>query len=167
MVRRLGFLALLVVLCVAARFSGENSQGSVSGVWQGKIQVGGIEERIVLHVAGGTATLDSPDTGKLGTPLEHIASDDTTLAFDIGEQKAAFRGKLSADGTAITGTWTQAGQGSPLTLARLTSAPDFQRDGSYLFQSHCRSCHAPFNPVRAPWPPTLRLMQRSFILTTI
>lgn len=167
MVRPSGFLALLGSLCAVVAFSGGGSPSSADGNWQGKLSGSGAVERIVLHVAGANATLDSPDTGKLGIPLQHVAAGENTLGFDISEQKVVFRGKLSADGTAITGTWTQDGQELPLTLVRLAQASDFHLDGAYLYQSHCSFCHAPFNAVRAPWLSTLRLMPQSSILTAI
>lgn len=172
MLRPSGSLFLLGLFCVSAVFSENVSSASVDGVWQGKVQISGVEERIVLHVAGVSAaqvsaTVDRPDSGKLGIALEHFETANKTLSFVIAEQKVVFRGKLSEDGTAISGTWTEGGLNLPVALKRLARVPDFHADGSYLFQTHCASCHQPFNAVRAPWPATLRLMPRSSILTII
>jgi polyvinyl alcohol dehydrogenase (cytochrome) len=172
MLRASRFFILLGFLFASVAFSDIGSSASVAGVWQGKVQIGGAEKRIVLHVTGVsatgvTATLDTPDTGKLGIPLEHVETAGKTLSFAISELKVAFRGKLSENGIAITGTWTEGGQNIPVTLTRLASVPDFQSDGAFLFQTHCASCHQPFNAVRAPWPATLKLMPRSSILAII
>lgn len=172
MLRPSAFCILLGFFCASAASADNGSSASVTGAWQGKLQIRGAERRLVLHVAGTSATgvaatLDTPDSGKLGIALEHVETADKTLSFVISEQKVAFRGKLSGDGTAITGTWTEGGQNTPVTLKRSASVPDFHSDGAYLFQTHCASCHQPFNPVRAPWPTTLRLMPRSSILTVI
>lgn len=40
-------------------------------------------------------------------------------------------------------------------------------DGAKLFQAHCATCHAPFNPMRAPWPQTLQLMTEQTILQAL
>ena len=166
MVRLSGFLVVLGSLCAAAAVGSGPAASSVAGVWQGKLGGSGAEQRIVIHVTGATATLDSPDTGKLDIPLESVETSDGTLAFELGGA-ARFRGKLSADGTALTGSWKQGGQDLPVTLVRLAQAPDFHRDGAYLFQSHCAFCHTPFNAARAPWPSTLRMMPQATILAAI
>ncbi|HEX3661146.1 MAG TPA: PQQ-binding-like beta-propeller repeat protein [Acidobacteriaceae bacterium] len=163
---RLSGLVAFGSLCVAAASFGSGA-APVTGVWQGKLSVRGAEERIVLRVDGATATLDSPDTGKLGIPLQSVEAGDHALAFDLSEPKVVFHGKLSADGSAMTGTWAEDGQDLAVTLVRLAQAPDFHRDGTYLFQSHCSYCHAPFNATRAPWPSTLRLMPQATILAAI
>lgn len=40
-------------------------------------------------------------------------------------------------------------------------------DGAKLFTAHCASCHAPFNPMRAPWPQTLQQMSAQTILQAL
>ena len=54
--------------------------------------------------------------------------------------------------------------GAPLLFAQTS---DSAQDGKALFAAHCQSCHAPFNPTRAPWEDTLRLMMRSTILNAL
>ncbi len=94
------------------------------GTWQGTLPTGQ-NPRLVLKIGkagdgslrGGLAWIDrSPD----GMPLTSItfAAPDVTLAqFFSG---VTFKGKLSADGHSIDGTWTQGPQSSPLTLALAT-----------------------------------------------
>ncbi len=172
MLRPSGFLLLLGLFCVPMAFSENGSSASVVGAWQGTVRIKGVDERVLVHVAGDSATqvsaiVDRPDTGKLGIALEHLEIANKALSFDIADQKVEFHGKLSEDGAAISGAWTEGELTLPVTLRRLAKVPDFHADGSYLFQTHCASCHQPFNAVRAPWLTTLRLMPRSSILTII
>lgn len=54
-----------------------------------------------------------------------------------------------------------------VAAARLKQNPDSEKNGSYLFQSRCASCHTPFNAARAPWPDTLKLMTEATILNAL
>jgi hypothetical protein len=144
----------------------------VNGVWEGKIQIDGEEYRIVLHLgaqANGSsvATLDTPDIGKLGIPLPLLESGERSVAFELNDPKVSFKGSLSVDNDKLLGDWKQGGRDIPITLARTTKPPEFEKDGSYLFHSRCASCHTVFNTMRAPWPVTLRVMLQPAILTAL
>jgi polyvinyl alcohol dehydrogenase (cytochrome) len=160
---------LLLWVCASAAWGAEND--SANGVWKGVLKTSGQEQRIVLHIETdrGTihGTLDSPDTGRLAIPLEAVKIHEKALEFEVHEPHAAFQGSLSADGNSLTGDWKQELEVTHVGFTRLGEAPDFKQDGSYLFQANCAGCHAPFNPVRAPWPATLKVMQRSAILSAL
>jgi len=171
--RRSVIVMFFLCLC-AALYATANS---MAGIWQGTLHVregNGPDSdfRVVLRISSppngsSVATLDSPDAGRLGISIKSLKTDDTSLSFELDDPKASFSGRLSADRAALTGEWRQQGQTIPITLKRVPEAPDFAQDGSYLFQSRCASCHAPFNPVRAPWPNTLKLMTRPAILNAL
>ncbi len=112
--------SLLGLLCVAA------SAQDIAGDWQGALKVGAKELRLIVHIEKGgaawratLASIDqSPDRGAT------IAADSVTVqAADVKISVAAihgsYAGKLSADGTSMTGTWTQ-GMPLPLDLKRAT-----------------------------------------------
>ena len=88
-------------------------------VWEGKLEVGaGLSLRIVIHVgktAEGklAATMDSPDQGAKGLKVDAVTLDKTTLAFEMKKILGKYEGKLNAEGTEATGTWTQAGNAAP------------------------------------------------------
>lgn len=132
------------------------------GVWKGVVQTGGEDVRVVLHVNssanGNSATVDSPDRGKIGTRVDSLRIDGELVEFAIKSEQGAFHGKLSADHNQLAGEWKTKEQSVAITFTRMDKAPSFESDGSYLFHTKCTSCHAPFNPIRAPWPNTLRLM---------
>lgn len=54
-------------------------------------------------------TFDSPDQGASDLPVTSIALAGDSLQFGMQYVDGAFRGTVSADGTRITGLWTQAG----------------------------------------------------------
>jgi polyvinyl alcohol dehydrogenase (cytochrome) len=164
---------LMFLLCLCSPW-GATVADSVDGIWQGTVHMHARGEdvtyRIVLTISSqangpSTGTLDSPDAGTLAIPLQSLKTEGTSVSFELADHpKGSFDGTLSADHAALTGNWKQDTAVVPLTLQRVAQAPDFRNDGSYLFNSRCTSCHTPFNPVRAPWPNTLKLMQAPAIL---
>jgi len=101
----------------------------ISGDWQGTLSAGAQALRLIVHIDKGdggawNATLasidQSPDRGAT------IAFDSVTLQGpDVKMAAAAIRGsyegKLSADGSSMSGNWTQ-GRPLPLELKRATPA---------------------------------------------
>jgi hypothetical protein len=95
---------------------------NIVGDWQGTLTAGPAELRLVLHItkdADGSfkATLDSVDQGANGIPVTSIALNDSKLNFTVDSVHGAYNGKVGADGTEISGTWTQ-GQPLPLNFKR-------------------------------------------------
>ncbi len=99
----------------------------ISGDWQGTLKAGQQELRTILQIAksdsgGWRATLvsidQSPDRGA-GMLADSFSLDGSNIRFAIGQIRGSFEGKLSADATSISGTWTQ-GLPLPLELRRAT-----------------------------------------------
>ena len=103
--------ALLVAPAAADR--------SVAGIWQGTLQ--GML-RIVVHVrqaAGGySASMDSPDQGAMGLPIDTLAFDRDTLRFEMRTIRGDFTGVMNAQGDEIAGRWHQGSVTLPLTLKK-------------------------------------------------
>lgn len=103
---------------------GRNIQGS----WQGILnsQVGKL--RLVLKLSKAPdgalkATMDSPDQGAAGLPVDTITFKDSYLRFEMKDIEASFDGGLSRDGTEISGQFRQGlPWPSPLVLRREGSA---------------------------------------------
>jgi CubicO group peptidase (beta-lactamase class C family) len=117
---------LLQFLLALVAFSGAAlSAQDLSGTWQGTLMAGG-NLRTVLKIAkvdsgGWSAVMYSIDQGGAAIPVTSITLDGTSLKFSIDPLGGKYEGVLSADATAITGTWAQGG-GAPhaLNLARPT-----------------------------------------------
>ncbi|MEW4569623.1 alpha/beta hydrolase [Tautonia sp. JC769] len=100
------------------------------GHWVGTLKIGPSELTLVLHVTPSddvegelSGSLDSPDQGSFGLKLDRIAFADRTLQFESQTIATTFRGEMDEEGRAITGTFTQGGRATPITL---TLTPDDQ-----------------------------------------
>ena len=100
-----------------------------SGHWEGAIQAPEMETKIEIDLARDGAgalvgTFGQPGERLTGLPLSDFALDGASIRFQIkgkaGER--AFDGKLSADGKAITGSFTMQGFPMPFTLTRTGDA---------------------------------------------
>ena len=103
---------------------GANAQ-TVEGDWQGTIKADDVELRLRLHVTKDEkgalkATFDSIDQGARGLPVSAISFKDPTLNFELKVVGGSYEGKVNADHTRISGTWTQGGRSFPLEFTRIT-----------------------------------------------
>jgi uncharacterized protein len=103
----------------------------IAGDWQGTLQAGGSQLRVVLHITknydgGLSATLDSPDQGAYGLVVNSISFKDTKLTFSVASVGGQYTGDVSGDATAIKGTWTQM-QPMDLTFTRIKSTATSQK----------------------------------------
>src|ERR1700691_438382 len=86
-----------------------------AGDWQGTLKIGAQELRVIVKVdkndnGGWTAALlsidQSPDRGA-SIPANSFSLQGSDVKFAIDQIRGSYQGKLSADGTSISGTWTQ------------------------------------------------------------
>jgi hypothetical protein len=113
---------------IAAAASAVAQTQDISGDWQGTIQAGMGELRLVLHVsknADGTlkAVIDSPDQNAAGVAIDSISLDGNKVRFASAPLKATYEGTLK--GESINGSWTQ-GQKLPLDFKKTTSPVKLQ-----------------------------------------
>lgn len=109
-----------------------SSASGIEGIWEGKLNVPGIELRIVCRISKNpdgtiTATLDSPDQGVTDIPMEKIIVKDNDLYMEINSLGGIFEGKISSDFLTIEGQWKQSGQALPLTVKRVNKAVEVFR----------------------------------------
>jgi serine-type D-Ala-D-Ala carboxypeptidase/endopeptidase len=98
----------------------------VDGIWLGTLQAGGTSLRIQLHVKGDNSgqefcSLDSLDQHAMGLDCVKVTFSGDDFSFDVPVVTGHYAGKLSANGNALTGTWAQNGNSSPLTPTRQAS----------------------------------------------
>ena len=110
----------------------DTSEISIEGIWQGKLKVPGTELRIVFKISKNpdgtlTATLDSPDQGVTGIPVEEVIFEDNTLRLEVKSAGGVFEGEVSEDFLVIEGEWKQSGQTLPLTVKRVDKAVEILR----------------------------------------
>ncbi|HOF03361.1 MAG TPA: alpha/beta hydrolase [Atribacterota bacterium] len=140
--KKIFYILFLIVLLLLSTISTTVSAQQISdgmqeiltieGIWEGKLKVPGAELRIVAHIAitpEGTfsATLDSPDQGITGIPVDEIVFKDKSVHMEIKLIGGIFEGKLNEEFTMVDGTWQQAGFSFPLSLHRVEEAVEIKR----------------------------------------
>jgi uncharacterized protein (TIGR03435 family) len=113
-------LAVLGVLCLTSTVVFAQD---LAGTWQGTLNVQGRALRIVVRMTRTNGALTgqflSIDQGGQPIPLNSISMDGRTVKWKLDAANISYEGTLSADGNAISGTFTQGGA-VPLTFARAT-----------------------------------------------
>lgn len=106
------FLCLLAAVAVRAQ--------GITGDWGGTLKIGNQSLRIVLHIAaadsGYSVTLDSPDQGAFGLPVDSVLYDAPQLVMKQLGLKATISGTVTGD--SLRGIFVQGGFPLPLTLVR-------------------------------------------------
>ncbi len=100
---------------------------NITGDWFGLLDVGAAKLRLAVHVqsgdAGFTATLDSPDQGASGIPLDEFSFDEGAVTFTFAAAGLTYEGQADEGFSAISGTFSQGGQSWPLTFGRTMPEP--------------------------------------------
>ncbi len=103
----------------------ESSPRKIEGDWEGTLDAGAAKLRLVLHVVRKdgvlSATLDSPDQGATGLPIDSITLSSASVRFEMKSLGGLYEGQLAKDDTQIEGKWMQGGETFPLILKRLGS----------------------------------------------
>jgi hypothetical protein len=96
------------------------------GSWEGAIDFGQ-QLRLVLTISNGKtgaeAVMESLDQGNAKIPVGSITTAGTKLLLLVPTVSGSYQGDINADGTEITGTWTQLGMSTPLNLKKSAAAP--------------------------------------------
>ncbi len=92
----------------------------IAGDWHGSVEVSNDAPlRLALHIGrDNKANLDSMDEGGMALPVDSIAVNGSTMKFEMKSIGGSYEGKIAADGSRITGVWTQDGGAWPLTWER-------------------------------------------------
>ena len=126
----------LLMLAVGATPGGAAAQvpgpDAFVGVWEGLLDAGAAQLRLVFHVERGdgaelSGSLDSPDQGASGIPATSVSVDERSLTFTIASLQATFEGVLSEDGSQIEGTFSQGPARLPLAITRTDAPTEVER----------------------------------------
>jgi hypothetical protein len=93
------------------------------GDWQGALQTPGRAFQIIFHFRNQpdktvAATIDTPDTGGFGLPLNDVKQTGKQIEFGIKIAHAEFKGTLNPESTAIAGQFGHEADRAPLTLRK-------------------------------------------------
>lgn len=128
--RKLHILLYIVTLCIIILSISQttaNGQQSLTGDWEGAINVQGTQLKIITHFSNTEnkfkGTIDIPQQGGQDIPLKEISlskEDSVHFEFMAGMGMAVFRGKMKND-TTIVGTFHQNGRQFPFELLKNSS----------------------------------------------
>jgi fermentation-respiration switch protein FrsA (DUF1100 family) len=106
---------LIMFFCFGLAFGQD-----ITGTWNGVLKVQGMQLRIVFHIDktdnGYKSTMDSPDQGAKGIPVNNTMLADNTVSLSITMAGIDYSGVL--EGNNIKGTFKQGGMEIPLELTR-------------------------------------------------
>lgn len=118
---------LAAALTVQASAQQVSPATGIEGTWQGTLHIPGHDLRTVLKVtknASGalTAQFFSIDQGGQGFTVSSLSFTGGVFKYAINPFDLTYEGKMSSDGSAITGSSTQGGNTLPLNFERATPA---------------------------------------------
>lgn len=121
-------IGFIFVAFTASAMPASNELQRLDGTWEGTLQAG-MALRLVLHihVDGDTlsGTVDSPDQGARGIPVNDLRFEDGKLSFAIKAIRATYRAKLDDD--MLVGRWRQSGSGLKLDLKKVDAPTTVHR----------------------------------------
>ena len=104
---------------------------SLNGIWQGVIKAGGQEVRLVFHLGyedgAWSATVDSPDQGAKGIPVESVKLDGAKIAIDVPSVAGRYEGIVQEGAASIVGKWLQGGGAFAVDLTRVEAVEQVRR----------------------------------------
>ena len=113
----------MAVVALAPLSAPAQQKPSIAGDYAGTLGPLHVKLHLKVDAAGATSgTLDSVDQGAMGIPCAEFHLDGQALSFTVPAVNGKWKGTVSADGAALTGTWDQ-GAPQPLNFARDTFVP--------------------------------------------
>jgi len=109
-----------ITICLIAFYTSLYSQ-SVEGSWGGEIDLQGTKLTLVFNIENQSgrynATMDSPDQGATGIPVDSVSFDGKNLSLLMTRMKISYVGVLK-ENQEIDGVFAQAGYEFPLILTK-------------------------------------------------
>ncbi len=128
---KLFLITILIVSFASPLLALSTPEARLVGTWGGELDISVLKLRLVVHLDSTdnrlTATLDSPDQGANGIPVDSAFVAADSLHLLLFALAARFEGRISANVDSLEGTWTQGGKSFPLTLTRGAAAIERRR----------------------------------------
>jgi len=117
---RIHLVAFAIGILIANLVFGQN----ITGQWNGILKVQATQLRIVFNISktenGYTSTMDSPDQGAKGIPVNSTSFENSILKLVASNLGIEYQGTLGNDNI-IVGNFKQAGMSFPLNLSKGTT----------------------------------------------
>lgn len=112
---RKGILSFVIVLLSMGQIFAQ-----IAGAWKGAIETAGMKLQLTFHIEDKdgqlSATLDVPDQGATGIPVDKVAYEHPDLTLSISAAGINYQGKVADN--EIQGVFKQGGQELPLNLVK-------------------------------------------------
>ncbi|MEA3495565.1 MAG: alpha/beta fold hydrolase [Bacteroidota bacterium] len=123
-------ILVLMIVFTTTLFAQQNKD--IVGIWQGKLNINGVELRLIFHISESesgelSATLDSPDQGAKDIPLDKVVYENKKIKITSAAMLATYTGTVDTDSLKITGTWEQSTMELPLNLEKIDEIPKLNR----------------------------------------
>jgi len=137
--RRSTNLLIFIVLCasvcggwLAADDPPRLAERPLAATWEGILDAGMQRLRFILHLSRDAkgalrATVDSPDQGAFGLPVDSAKLEGSRLQLKVPVVQAEFDGRLNDRGDELGGTWRQGGGMFPLKLKAVAAPTPVRR----------------------------------------
>ncbi len=97
-----------------------NASAQITGSWKGALEVQGMKVNLIFHIEEKdgvlSATMDSPDQGVTGIPLDKVEFKASTLTLGLSQAGISYIG--DQNGNKITGNFHQGGMEFPMVLEK-------------------------------------------------
>jgi hypothetical protein len=123
LMKKLPSLLISTLILLSTVTHGAEPAKTVTGHWHGLLDAGSVKLHVVFHIsqaAGGglTATMDSPDQGARGIPVDSVTVTDKELIMEVKAVKGGYKGVLNTSADTVVGQWTQGPNSLPLKLTK-------------------------------------------------
>ncbi len=112
----------LVLTLAAVTITLMTSGQDLSGKWSGILEFQGQKLTVIFNIKKieetYSATMDSPDQGATGIPIDTVIVNNNILTLNASALKMDYTGNVNSSFTEIEGTFTQLGNKIPLNLTR-------------------------------------------------
>ncbi len=119
------FYLIITILFFAFIQINAQNEDSIVKSWEGKLNTGAAELRLVLHITKIdegklSSAMDSPDQNVKGIPGDSTTFDGKNISINFPSIMGSFYGTVDEQFKTITGTWKQGGMSLPLVLSEKT-----------------------------------------------
>jgi fermentation-respiration switch protein FrsA (DUF1100 family) len=121
--KKIMMIIVLTVFLLTVFFFANEAEKGIEGSWLGKLNAMGTELRLVFNISRGedgglTATMDSPDQGAMGIPMDGVRFEDGKWIIELKAAGITYTAEMSEDGQTLKGTFKQGAFTAPFEAKR-------------------------------------------------